>query len=113
MVSGELYRFHGVISTEPTAAIMPPIRQEIFCGLTLEKSNAGETKLATMLMPTVAIMKVSAPRMTAYDVVQLGHGVHRVDDELAEHRPGRRGGDHDQQREDQEVDRQAQEVALA
>ena len=55
-----------MISTEPTAAIMPPIRQLIFCGFTLEKSNAGETKLATMLMPTVAIMKVSAPRMTAY-----------------------------------------------
>ena len=52
-------------STEPTAAIMPPIRQEIFCGATLEKSNAGEMKLATMLMPTVAIMKVRAPSATA------------------------------------------------
>ena len=52
-------------STDPTAAIMPPIRQLIRCGLTLEKSNAGETKFATMLMPIVAIMKVSAPSTTA------------------------------------------------
>ena len=46
--------------TEPTAAIMPPVRQLIFCGLTLEKSNAGLTKLATMLMPMVAVAKVRA-----------------------------------------------------
>ncbi len=39
---------------------MPPVRHEIFCGLTCEKSNAGETKLATMLMPIVAVVKVSA-----------------------------------------------------
>ena len=44
---------------------MPPIRQLICCGLTLEKSNAGEMKLATMLMPTVAMMKVSAPSTIA------------------------------------------------
>ena len=45
---------------------MPPIRQEIFCGFTFEKSNAGDTKFATMLIPTVAIMNVNAPRITAY-----------------------------------------------
>src|ERR1700710_1952641 len=60
-----LYQFHGVSSTEPTAAIMPPIRQEIRCGLTLEKSNAGEMKLATMLMPMVAVVNVSAPSTIA------------------------------------------------
>src|SRR3954452_22995602 len=65
MTSGLLYRFHGVISTEPTAAIMPPIRQLIRRGLTLEKSNAGEMKLATMLMPMVAMVKVSAPSTIA------------------------------------------------
>src|SRR3954471_7479457 len=65
MTSGLLYRFHGVISTEPTAAIMPPVRQLIRCGLTLEKSNAGEMKFATMLMPMVAIVKVSAPSTIA------------------------------------------------
>jgi hypothetical protein len=54
-----------VSSTDPTAAIIPPIRQLIRCGATLEKSNAGETKFATMLMPIVAIMKVRAPSTTA------------------------------------------------
>src|ERR1700712_2698026 len=77
MVDGLLYRFQGVINTEPTAAIIPPIRQEIFCGATLEKSKAGEMKLATMLIPTVAIMKVSAPRTDAvtessFDTVSTG-----------------------------------------
>lgn len=52
------YQFHGVRITEPTAAIMPPIRQLIRCGLTLEKSKAGEMKFATMLMPIVAVVKV-------------------------------------------------------
>src|SRR3979490_173419 len=65
MTSGLLYRFHGVISTEPTAAIMPPARQLIRCGLTLEKSNAGEMKFATMLMPMVAIVNVNAPSTIA------------------------------------------------
>ncbi len=50
------------MSTDPTAAIMPPVRQLILCGATWEKSNAGETKFATMLMPMVAIMKVRQPR---------------------------------------------------
>jgi hypothetical protein len=54
-----------VISTEPTAAIMPPARQLILCGLTLEKSNAGEMKLATMLMPIVATVNVNAPNTIA------------------------------------------------
>src|SRR6218665_2344067 len=48
-----------------TAAIMPPPRPLMCCGATLEKSNAGDTKLATMLMPMVATMKVSAPSTTA------------------------------------------------
>src|SRR6218665_717037 len=50
---------------DATAAIMPPVRQLMCCGATLEKSNAGDTKLATMLMPMVATMKVSAPSTTA------------------------------------------------
>src|SRR3954451_8532471 len=65
MTSGLLYRFHGVMSTDPTAAIMPPARQLIRCGETLEKSNAGEMKLATMLMPMVAMVKVRAPSTIA------------------------------------------------
>ena len=44
---------------------MPPMRQLMRCGLTLEKSKAGETKFATMLMPMVAMMKVRQPRTTA------------------------------------------------
>src|ERR1700738_5102012 len=65
MTSGLLYRVHGVINTEPTAAIMPPARQLIRWGLALEKANAGEMKLATMLMPMVAIVNVSAPSTIA------------------------------------------------
>src|ERR1700712_4986159 len=65
MPSSELYQFHGVNNTEPTAAIMPPIRQEIFFGFTLEKSNAGEMKLATMLIPTVAMTNVNPPSRIA------------------------------------------------
>ena len=59
------YQFHGVNSTDPTAAIMPPVRQLIFCGLTFEKSKAGATKLATMLIPMVASTKVKPPNRTA------------------------------------------------
>ena len=55
----------GVMKIEPTAAIIPPIRQLIRLGATLEKSNAGDTKLATMLMPMVAVMNVNAPSATA------------------------------------------------
>src|SRR5689334_14707540 len=62
------YQFHGVSSTEPTAAIMPPMRQLIFWGETLEKSNAGEMKLATMLMPTVAVTNVRPPSRIANGV---------------------------------------------
>src|SRR3954447_18443416 len=65
MTSGLLYRFQGVISTEPTAAIIPPARQLIRCGLTLEKSNAGEMKFATMLMPIVAMANDNAPNTIA------------------------------------------------
>ena len=63
-----LYQFHGVRTTEPTAAIMPPVRQLIRLGLTFEKSIAGEMKLATMLMPTVAITKVRPPSRMAKTV---------------------------------------------
>src|SRR6476659_962469 len=65
MPSEELYQFHGVRTTEPTAAIIPPIRQLIFFGFTFEKSKAGEMKLATMLMPMVAITKVRPPSRMA------------------------------------------------
>ncbi len=65
MTCGLEYRFHGVISTEPTAAIIPPVRQLIRCGATSEESKAGDTRSATMLMPTVAIMNVSAPSTIA------------------------------------------------
>ena len=44
---------------------MPPARQLMRCGLTLEKSNAGEMKLATMLIPMVAIVNVNAPNTIA------------------------------------------------
>ena len=36
--------------------------------MTLEKSNAGEMKLATMLMPTVAVTKVRPPSRIANGV---------------------------------------------
>ena len=45
-----------------TVLIMPPTLNVIFCGQTLARSYAGETKLATMLTPMVAMAKVSAPR---------------------------------------------------
>src|SRR4051812_41747094 len=47
---------------------MPPVRHEIFCGLTFEKSNAGEMKFATMLMPTVAVTNVRPPSRIANGV---------------------------------------------
>ena len=47
---------------------MPPMRQLIFCGATLEKSNAGEMKFATMLMPTVAVTNVRPPSRIANGV---------------------------------------------
>ncbi|MNF94489.1 hypothetical protein D3C84_772010 [compost metagenome] len=50
---------------DATAAIMPPARQLILLGATLAKSKAGETKLATMLMPMVAVTKAKAPSKTA------------------------------------------------
>ncbi|MGF6937552.1 hypothetical protein OKW41_006714 [Paraburkholderia sp. UCT70] len=65
MTAGLLNRFHGVMNTDATAASMPPARQLIRRGATFEKSKAGDTKFATMLMPIVAIVKVSAPRITA------------------------------------------------
>ena len=89
MTSGLLYRFHGVISTEPTAAIMPPVRQLICCGLTLEKSNAGEMKLATMLMPIVAIDEGQRAQHDGEGAVDPRHGLDRVGDQLAEHRQRR------------------------
>src|SRR5580698_3338191 len=50
---------------DAVAAAIPPIRQLIRLGATFEKSNAGDTKFATMLIPIVAIVKVNAPRITA------------------------------------------------
>src|SRR5476649_1237210 len=65
MISGDWNRFHGVSRTEPTAAIIPPERKLIFCGEQLEKSKAGDTKFATILMPMVAMIMVSRPSATA------------------------------------------------
>lgn len=65
MTCGLLNRFHGVMNTEATAAIIPPMRQLILLGARLAKSKAGETKLATMLMPMVAVTKAKAPSNTA------------------------------------------------
>src|SRR3954454_8707033 len=65
MTRGEWNCCHGITNTDPTAAIMPP-RMKVMClGETLAKSKAGETKLATMLMPMVAMMKVAAPSTAA------------------------------------------------
>src|SRR6201987_1605768 len=61
ITAGLLNRFHGVMKTEATAAIIPPVRQLMWLGATLEKSKAGDTKLATMLMPIVAMVNVIAP----------------------------------------------------
>ena len=90
---------------------MPPVRQEIFCGLTLEKSNAGEMKLATMLMPTVAVTNVRPPSRIANGVsirctVSIGSVISSPNTGTVAG-----GGDHGQQGEEQEVDRQPQEVA--
>jgi len=41
---------------------LAPARQLIRCGLTLEKSNAGEMKFATMLIPIVATQSISSLR---------------------------------------------------
>ena len=65
MISGLLNRFHGVMKMEPMAASMPPMRQLMRDGATLEKSNAGDTKLATMLMPMVASTRVRMPSAAA------------------------------------------------
>lgn len=54
-------RFHGVTTSAATVLIRPPTLKVIFCGQTLARSYAGETKLATMLTPMVAMAKVSAP----------------------------------------------------
>ncbi len=77
MTAGLLKRFQGVMKMAATAAIKPPVRQLMRLGLTLEKSKAGETKLATMLMPMVAVMKVKAPSTAAKllsisDTVSIG-----------------------------------------
>src|ERR1700747_895339 len=65
ITAGLLNRFHGVIKTEATAPTLPPVRQLMWLGATLEKSKAGDTKLATILMPIVAMVKVIAPITTA------------------------------------------------
>ena len=78
----------------------------------MEKSNAGEMKLATMLMPIVAMVNVNAPNMMAKVLsiratVWTGSVINSpntgsVSDAADDHQDG----------EHQEVDRQAQEVAL-
>jgi hypothetical protein len=45
------------------AVIKPPVRKEIRAGQRLAISNAGDTKLATTLMPMVATVKVTAARI--------------------------------------------------
>ena len=50
---------------DATAAIIPPARQLILLGATLAKSKAGDTKLATILMPMVAVTNAKAPSNTA------------------------------------------------
>ena len=40
-LSRQEFRFQGVIKTEATAAIIPPVRQLMWLGATLEKSKAG------------------------------------------------------------------------
>jgi hypothetical protein len=53
------------MNTAPQAASMPPPRQLIWLGAMLEKSNAADTKFATMLMPIVAVTNVNAPTTAA------------------------------------------------
>src|ERR1700739_2114999 len=65
ITAGLLNRFKGVIKTEATAAIIPPVRQLMWLGATLEKSKAGDKKLGTILMPIVAMVNVIAPITTA------------------------------------------------
>ncbi len=47
---------------EAMTATIPPTRKETRLGLTLDRSNAAETKLATMFTPIVATMN---PMLTA------------------------------------------------
>ena len=65
-----------------------------------------------MLMPIVAMTKVAAPTTTTDGVVDARDDLDRVDDRLAEHRDGAGGDDDGDDREGDEVDRQAPEVAL-
>jgi hypothetical protein len=75
-----------VISTGPTAAIVPPARQLIRWGLTLEKSNAGEIEVGH----DVDAGRGDGERQRAQHdwqrAVDPCDRLHRVGDELTEHR---------------------------
>ena len=58
IITGLLNRFQGVITRAITAEIKPPRTKLIFEGHAFAKSYAGETKLATTLIPNVATEKV-------------------------------------------------------
>src|SRR5205807_9931238 len=51
---------NGYSTSAMSAAMYPPLLKVIRFGNTFAKSNAGETKLATTLMPSVATANVSA-----------------------------------------------------
>src|SRR5215213_2325361 len=53
--------FQGVTRRARRAEIRPPRLKSMYLGIAFDRSYAGETKLATMLIPTVAIAKVKAP----------------------------------------------------
>jgi hypothetical protein len=53
-------RFHGVTTRAAIVLIMPPTLKLIFCGHTLARSYAGETKSATMSTSMVATANVNA-----------------------------------------------------
>jgi hypothetical protein len=69
---------------------MPPVRQLMRCGLTLEKSKAGEIQLATMLMPTVARTNTGT---VAEAVITVSSEKNRKS-----HRPGERAADQGEHR---------------
>src|SRR4051812_23068546 len=61
-----LSSFHGIISTPNTPVIIPPVRNEIRCGLKFAKSFDGDTTLAATLVVRVAISSaISATNATS------------------------------------------------
>src|SRR6476660_8945690 len=94
-----------------TALIRPPRLKSMCRGATLARSYAGETKLATTLIPTVATAKVTAPSSRTHHVVDAPDDLDRVGDVLPVHRERPGGHQHRHYREGDEVDGQAPEVA--